>query len=372
MRMQSICSLNGNQPTKNATGRKMDTQQMDIDHAGTQMKSRSQPWVEKYRPKSVDDIAHQEEVVRTLKNAIDTGVMPHLLFYGPPGTGKTSTILAVAKTLFGPSMYRSRVLELNASDERGIKVIREKVKGFAQHSVGASRGESGYPCPPFKIIILDEADTMTPDAQAALRRTMEVYSKVTRFCLVCNYVSRIIEPLASRCAKFRFQSLSNHAMSSRLAEIATQEQVAFSEDTLQGIVEVAGGDMRKAVTTLQTAHQLFGAESSISKDEVLEISGNIPSTATEALWEAIGSNQFNRLQDEVTNLNCEGFPIAALLHRLQEEVIFKETLQDYQKAIICERLAEADMMLNDGASEALQLLDVAAVIMREVSAAGAG
>jgi replication factor C subunit 2/4 len=130
--------------------------------------------VEKYRPQGVDDIAHQDEVVKTLKSAIQTGTLPHLLFYGPPGTGKTSTILAVARSLFGPE-YRSRILELNASDERGIKVVREKVKQFAQFTVTGLEKTAGYPCPPFKIIILDEADTMTTEAQAALRRTMEVW-----------------------------------------------------------------------------------------------------------------------------------------------------------------------------------------------------
>ncbi|CAM9943519.1 unnamed protein product, partial [Ectocarpus sp. 13 AM-2016] len=145
-----------------------------------------QPWVEKYRPKTVDDVAHQDEVTNTLKGAIATGVLPHLLFYGPPGTGKTSTVLALARTLFGPDTYRDRILELNASDERGIKVVREKIKTFAQ--VGAA----GYPCPPFKVIILDEADTMTPDAQSALRRTMETYSTVRKRVGRCSHVNILL------------------------------------------------------------------------------------------------------------------------------------------------------------------------------------
>jgi replication factor C subunit 2/4 len=190
---------------------------MDIET--TSKPSRSIPWVEKYRPDKVDDVAHQDEVISTLKTSIKEGSLPHLMFHGPPGTGKTTTILAVARALYGPELYKQRILELNASDERGIQVIREKVKTFAQGAVG-ERKTAGYPCPRFKIIILDEADTMTPDAQSALRRIMELYSKVTRFCLICNYVTRIIEPLASRCAKFRFRPLPVSSMVSRMTQIA--------------------------------------------------------------------------------------------------------------------------------------------------------
>ena len=147
--------------------------------------SRALPWVEKYRPRGLADVASQEDIVRALANAVRSGNVPHMLFYGPPGTGKTSTVLAMARDLYGPELMKSRVMELNASDERGIAVIREKVKTFAQSSVGASVGVA-----PFKLIVLDEADSLTPDAQAALRRTMETYSKVTRFAILCNYVSR--------------------------------------------------------------------------------------------------------------------------------------------------------------------------------------
>merc|ERR1711934_1109631 len=219
---------------------------MECDEPGATIDNR--PWTEKYRPKTMDDVSHQDEVVGTLKACLDGGSFPHLLFYGPPGTGKTSTVLAIAKDLFG-DQFSKRVLELNASDERGISIVRGKVKDFARVAVG-SQG------PKFKIIILDEADAMTPDAQSAMRRTMEEYSTVTRFCLVCNYVSRIIEPLASRCAKFRFKPLPQAAICDRLEMICKNEGVSCDADVLNAVNKVSGGDLRKAITFIQGVSRL--------------------------------------------------------------------------------------------------------------------
>ena len=184
-----------------------------------------------------------------------------MLFYGPPGTGKTSTVLALAKELYGPEMFKTRVLELNASDERGISIVREKVKDFArmQLSNPPLHYKDKYPCPPYKIIILDEADSMTQDAQSALRRTMETYSRITRFCLICNYVTRIIDPLASRCSKFRFKSLDQGNAKKRLEEIASNEHVKMEEGTVETLIKCSEGDLRKAITFLQSAARLVGA-----------------------------------------------------------------------------------------------------------------
>ena len=184
-----------------------------------------------------------------------------MLFYGPPGTGKTSTILALAKELYGPEMFKTRVLELNASDERGISIVREKVKDFArmQLSNPPPHYKEKYPCPPYKIIVLDEADSMTQDAQSALRRTMETYSKITRFCLICNYVTRIIDPLASRCSKFRFKSLDQGNAKKRLEEIAENENVKLEGGAVDTLIKCSEGDLRKAITFLQSAARLVGA-----------------------------------------------------------------------------------------------------------------
>ena len=200
-------------------------------------------------------------MIEIIFNHVPSIQLPHMLFYGPPGTGKTSTILALAKELYGPEMFRTRVLELNASDERGISIVREKVKDFArmQLSNPPPHYKDKYPCPPYKIIILDEADSMTQDAQSALRRTMETYSKITRFCLICNYVTRIIDPLASRCSKFRFKMLDQGNAKKRLEDIAKLENITLEEGAVDTLIRCSEGDLRKAITFLQSAARLIGA-----------------------------------------------------------------------------------------------------------------
>ncbi|KAH0916198.1 hypothetical protein HID58_030644 [Brassica napus] len=288
------------------------------------LENSTQPWVEKYRPRQVKDVAHQEEVVRVLTNTLETANCPHMLFYGPPGTGKTTTALAIAHQLFGPELYKSRVLELNASDDRGINVVRTKIKDFAAVAVGSNNRQGGYPCPSFKIIILDEADSMTEDAQNALRRTMETYSKVTRFFFICNYISRIIEPLASRCAKFRFKPLSEEVMSNRILHICNEEGLNLGGEALSTLSSISQGDLRRAITYLQSGARLFG--STITSRDLLDVSG---------------------LFDIVVEAG--------------------DDITDDQKAKICKCLAETDKRLVDGADEYLQLLDVASNTIRALS-----
>lgn len=333
--------------------------------AGEAKRQRHTPWVEKYRPDRVDDVSHQDEVVKTLKTAIQQGSVPHLLFYGPPGTGKTTTVLALAKALYGPELYKSRILELNASDERGISVVREKIKTFAQHAVGSQR-TSGYPCPRFKLIILDEADTMTPDAQSALRRVMEAYSRVTRFCLICNYVTRLIEPLASRCAKFRFKILPSASMLDRLNYIAATETVSLSPGAMDSIMQASGGDMRKAVTYLQTAHQLSDGIP-VTSEDIVDISGQVPLDLMNDLWTSMSRGLFDGIKFSVDRLIGLGYPLSAVLSQLHDDVISRADLTDLDKAMICEKLGQAEQCLIDGSSEYLQLLDVAAFTSRRLA-----
>ncbi|KAE8637420.1 hypothetical protein CSA_021606 [Cucumis sativus] len=278
----------------------------------------SQPWVEKYRPKQVKDVAHQDEVVRVLTNTLETANCPHMLFYGPPGTGKTTTALAIAHQLFGPELYKSRVLELNASDDRGINVVRTKIKDFAGVAVSSGQRQGGYPCPPFKIIILDEADSMTEDAQ--------------------DY-----RALASRCAKFRFKPLSEEVMSKRILHIGNEEGLSLDGEALSTLSSISQGDLRRAITYLQI----------------------IPQEVVDALFVACKSGNFDTANKKVNNVLAEGYPVAQMLSQIFEVVIEDNDLQDEQKARICKKLAEADKCLVDGADEYLQLLDVGVATIRK-------
>ncbi|KAH8720472.1 Replication factor C subunit 2 [Beauveria bassiana] len=303
-----------------------------------------------------------------------------MLFYGPPGTGKTSTILALAKQLYGPEMMKSRVLELNASDERGISIVREKVKNFARMQLTNPPAgyREKYPCPPFKIIILDEADSMTQDAQSALRRTMEIYSKITRFCLICNYVTRIIDPLASRCSKFRFKSLDQGSAMKRLEEIAAAESVPLGDGAIDALVRCSEGDLRKAVTFLQSAARLIGAGAQVKDGDgdedmdvdkkavtvkiIEDIAGVIPGATIDELVAALrprGSNgSYSSVSKVVEDMVADGWSAGQIVSQLYQVITFDETIPDVQKNKIVMVFSEVDKRLLDGADEHLSILDL--------------
>ncbi|KAG0005446.1 hypothetical protein BGZ80_002416 [Entomortierella chlamydospora] len=314
------------------------------------------PWIEKYRPKTMDDISSQEQAVAVLKKTMESQNLPHLLFYGPPGTGKTSTILALARDIYGPEMIGSRVLELNASDERGIQVIREKVKNFARSTVTHNIGNQN--CPPYKIIILDEADSMTSDAQSALRRTMETYSKLTRFCLICNYVTRIIEPLASRCAKFRFRPLEEKHSKERLELICQQESVKISPEAILSLIRVSEGDLRKAIMHLQSVSRLVGKDAEIDSAMIADIAGTVPESVIDGLEACWRTKDYKKISSEVQNVVADGYSAARVLSQLHTRLLKNDSLDSMQKAKIAEIFGDMDKALSDGADEQLQLLNM--------------
>ncbi|XP_011312601.1 replication factor C subunit 4 isoform X2 [Fopius arisanus] len=290
------------------------------------------------------------------------GDFPNLLFYGPPGTGKTSTILAAARQLFG-NMYKQRILELNASDERGIQVVRDKVKTFSQLTAANTTPE-GKPCPPFKIVILDEADSMTHAAQSALRRTMEKESHSTRFCLICNYVSRIIEPLTSRCTKFRFKPLGHEKIIERLEFICKNEEITADKYVLTKLVDASGGDLRRAITCLQSVTRLKGKGIEITLEDVLEVTGVIPDKWLAKLLEVCESNDFKKVEQFVDEFLLEAYSTSQLIEQLSDRIISSDSFSDTQKAFIGENLGECAYRLLDGSSEYIQLIHLCCVIMQ--------
>eukprot|EP01059_Diplonema_ambulator_P031276 TRINITY_DN5689_c0_g2_i1.p1 TRINITY_DN5689_c0_g2~~TRINITY_DN5689_c0_g2_i1.p1 ORF type:complete len:352 (+),score=64.96 TRINITY_DN5689_c0_g2_i1:52-1107(+) len=334
---------------------------------------RELPWVEKYRPKKVAEVMHQQEVVAVMNKVLmdKTPNMPHLLFYGPPGSGKTSAILAMCNQLFGPKYLKSRVLELNASDERGIKVIRERVKVFAQSAVHTNpeHTQDGvfYPVPPYKVIVLDEADALLPDAQAALRRIIEQYCTVTRFCLICNYVSRIIEPIVSRCAKFRFKPITRETMGERVLYIAGKEGLTTSEGCLKQLDEVSQGDLRLAVQYLQGARKAYGSD--LSNVDFHEMAGWLPHSIVRAFYNSFWSNSFVEMQKTVSLVTSGGYSASQLLSQLTDLVEEEDPskLSDIKKANIMLKISQLEKPLQDGSNEELQLLALGGYCLSVVS-----
>ncbi|MQL80756.1 hypothetical protein Taro_013205 [Colocasia esculenta] len=237
--------------------------------------SKSAPWVEKYRPQSLADVAAHRDIIDTIDRLTNENRLPHLLLYGPPGTGKTSTILAVARKLYG-AQYHNMILELNASDDRGIDVVRQQIQDFA------STRSFDAKCL-VKLVLLDEADAMTKDAQFALRRVIEKYTRSTRFTLICNHVNKIIPALQSRCTRFRFAPLDATHVTERLQYIIQAEGIDVSESGLAAVVRLSSGDMRKALNILQSTHM---ASQHVTEEAVYLCTGNpLPKDIEQiALW----------------------------------------------------------------------------------------
>uniref|UniRef100_A0A1I8BXB4 AAA domain-containing protein n=1 Tax=Meloidogyne hapla TaxID=6305 RepID=A0A1I8BXB4_MELHA len=308
-------------------------------------------------PWKVDQVLCQEEVVAVLNKCLNGADLPNILFYGPPGTGKTSCAIALCRQFFPSSqLYKDRVLELNASDERGISVVRNRIKEFARIAVSSS-SSSSKTIPPLKIVILDEADAMTGPAQSALRRTMENETQTTRFFLICNYVTRIIEPLTSRCAKFRFKPLSADAQKERLLNISIAEKVNFDENAIEQLVSISNGDLRKSITLMQSM-ACSAVDNLISVEDVKEMSGEIPNKIMGEFIDIVKCLDQERVNRYAKKIVKNGFSVTQFLTQLLDIILKCENLKEEKKAQIFIKIAETEKCLIDGADEYLQILDL--------------
>ncbi len=301
------------------------------------------PWVEKYRPKKLKDVVGQKNIGERLEAYAKVKDMPHLMFTGRAGIGKTASALALANELYGEE--KRNVLELNASDERGIDVIRGKIKDFA---ATLSIGDV-----PFKIIFLDESDSLTRDAQNALRRTMEKYSRTCRFVLSCNYSSKIIEPIQSRCALFRFTPLSEDDVIERLKFIAKEENIEVGDKAYQALAYVAEGDMRRGINTLQVAATL---SKKINEDSIYKVAARArPEEIKEMITLAL-SGKFLEARKALDSLLYD-YALSAedVLLQVHREVTNSDDFDSKQKVVLVDRIGEASFRVTEGANERIQL-----------------
>jgi replication factor C small subunit len=299
------------------------------------------PWTEKYRPQMLDEVRGRDSIIKRLKYYVENQNMPHLLFAGPAGVGKTTSAICLAREFFGDT-WRQNFQETNASDERGIGVVREKIKNFARtRPIGGD----------FKIIFLDESDALTSDAQNALRRTMEMYTSTCRFILSCNYSSRIIEPIQSRCAVFRFGPLPDEAIQSKMKMITQKEGLTITADGMEALLYVVEGDMRRAENLLQAA----SAFDEISAEIIYQVSARAtPEDIRKMMQDALAGDFLSarkQLSDLLLKYGLSGEDILRQMHR----EIFNLDIPDKKKVEFVDRLGEHDFRLVEGSNEKIQL-----------------
>ena len=302
-------------------------------------------WSEKYRPKTLNEIVNQREIVTRLKTFVEEKNLPHLLFVGPAGVGKTTSILALARDLYGPS-YRNFILELNASDERGIGIIREKVKNFARTSAIASPVS-------FKILIMDEADHLTSDAQHALRRTMELYTNTCRFCLLGNYSENIIDPIQSRCSVFRFSPLEEVELKNYIKEIALKENLKIVDEGLDAIYQASKGDVRKAINMLQAA----AANQTLIEDvTIYNLLGNVSPEKVKKMLSIALEGKFLESRDRLRELLIDqGLAPEDIIRNIYREIMRNPSLTEQMKIRLSDIIGEVDYRLTQGSRAEIQL-----------------
>nr|CDQ00250.1 Bm4081, isoform d [Brugia malayi] len=300
------------------------------------------PWVEKYRPASLTELVSHQEITDTLMKLINENRLPHLLFYGPPGTGKTSTILAAARMLYTSKQLSSMVLELNASDDRGIGIVREQIINFAQTStLNVDKNQSSVP----KLIILDEADAMTKDAQSALRRVIEKFTDNVRFCIICNYLSKIIPAIQSRCTRLRFAPLSNEQILPRLHHIVQVETLTVTEDGQKALLNLAEGDMRRVINILQSTAMAF---KTVDEPNVYRCVGYPLPTDVEKIVKILLNDSIEDAYTKIEEIRTErAFALSDILNSMHE-FIFRLVVPPelLSRLLIC--MADIEYHLSQG------------------------
>eukprot|EP00934_Nitzschia_sp_Nitz4_P006728 Nitzschia sp. Nitz4//scaffold379_size13322//9158//10385//NITZ4_008979-RA/size13322-augustus-gene-0.4-mRNA-1//1//CDS//3329549709//6718//frame0 len=331
------------------------TTPMDVDPKPkeSQQQKLQLPWVEKYRPQRLEDLVAHEDIVNVITNLVDSNNLPHLLLYGPPGTGKTSTIVAAAKRMYGKA-YGSMTLELNASDARGIDVVRNEIKEFAGTQQLFNKG--------IKLIILDEADAMTSDAQFALRRVIEKYTKNARFCLICNYVSKIIPAIQSRCTRFRFAPLAPDQIVSRLEEVAQLENVDLTPDGRDAILRLSGGDMRRVLNLLQATSM---SHPSVQETPVYLTSGAPLPKDVEAILEWLLNETFADAFQKITTVCTErGYALTDILTDLTLKVMQLDGLDSKPLGQLLDGMSNVENRLAAGTDEKIQTASLVGVFVQ--------
>ncbi len=303
-----------------------------------------QIWAEKYRPSKLSEVINQTHAIERIKAFVKDKNIPHMLFAGHAGTGKTTTALAIAKELYG-NAWKQNVLELNASDERGIDVVRGKVKDFARMK---PLGDVSW-----KIVILDEADALTQEAQQALRRTMENYTNVTRFILLCNYSSKIIEPIQSRCAVFRFKVLVDVDIKEYIERITDGEKLKIDEKAMNAIVYLSEGDLRKVSNLLQASAAM---KEKITEDVVYDIASKAKPTDVKEMLELALKGKFidarKKLQELLLRQGLSGSDIISEIHR---QIYSLDSMPEEKKVQLIEKCGEFEFRLSEGGNELIQL-----------------
>jgi len=311
------------------------------------------PWVEKYRPNDLKSIISHEDILNTLNNLINNNKLPHLIFYGPPGTGKTTTILACAKKIYGES-YKSIILELNGSDERGISVVREHIKEFSNTQIMLSQ-IMNIKCK-YKLVILDEADSMTIDAQFALRRVIENCSNNTRFCIICNYLTKIIPGIQSRCAVLKFSPIHFDDHYKYINNIINLEKINITDDCINNIIKISEGDMRKSINILQSLFLINSNNMIITKDLYKMVGYLEPEKSIEMMNYLFEKKSLNEIYTTILKFKEDNnLSINDIIKELSQFLLKNKNISTSKLIEIFDKLAQIEVYLTNNVNQEIQL-----------------